>query len=218
MSDDPQARSERDLALDPRADSPGREGLAGTTGSGVYDPPLERATVTIAPDRQPMQTQPQWRKDFAIDWPEDHYVARRDFAKFLVLTSGAFAAGQGWIAAKSLVRKRSPHPGPKKIATLGALPLGSATVFDFPGDHDPCLLIRTDEGALLAYSQKCTHLSCAVVPKLDEGVILCPCHAGYFDLLTGRNIAGPPPRPLTRIELEVRGEDVYAVSVSPRTT
>ena len=71
---------------------------------------------------------------------------------------------------------------------------------------------------LVAYSQSCTHLSCAVVPRVAEGVLHCPCHEGYFDLRTGRNIAGPPPRPLPRIELVVEGQDVYAVGVQESTT
>ena len=75
------------------------------------------------------------------------------------------------------------------------------------------MLIHTADGELLAYSQKCTHLSCAVVPRLEAGVLHCPCHEGYFDLRTGRNLAGPPPRPLPRIELEVDGDDVYAIAV-----
>jgi nitrite reductase/ring-hydroxylating ferredoxin subunit len=170
----------------------------------------------MAPDGRPMDDQPQWRKDFSIDWPEDHLVARRDFARFLVLTSGAFAVGQGWIAGQELLRRERPAPPRARVASLRDLPRGQATVFRYPGEHDPCLLIHTADGELLAYSQKCTHLSCAVVPRLEDGVIHCPCHEGYFDLRTGTNLAGPPPRPLPRIELEVDGDDVYAVAVSTR--
>ncbi|MEP6860310.1 MAG: Rieske 2Fe-2S domain-containing protein [Deltaproteobacteria bacterium] len=173
--------------------------------------------VTVAPDARPMAEQPLWRRDFAIDWPEDNYVARRDFAKFLVLTSGAFVAGQTWIAAKSLLRKHRPPPPRQKIGTLSALALSSATMFAYPTEQDPCLLIRTRDDKLLAYSQKCTHLSCAVVPVLDEGLIRCPCHDGVFDLATGRNLAGPPPRPLPVIELEVTGDDIFAIGVKERT-
>ncbi|HSD86011.1 MAG TPA: hypothetical protein VLB44_00795, partial [Kofleriaceae bacterium] len=79
-----------DKQLDPRIDSPAREGLTGTARSDVYEPTREPDDVTIAPNHRPMAEQPRWRRDFAIDWPEDNYVARRDFAKFLVLTSGAF--------------------------------------------------------------------------------------------------------------------------------
>ncbi|MEO7733191.1 MAG: ubiquinol-cytochrome c reductase iron-sulfur subunit [Kofleriaceae bacterium] len=186
-------------------------------GAG-FAPLRDPDDVTVAPDGRPMADQPRWRQDFAIDTPEANFVARRDFAKFLVLTSGAFVAGQAWIAAKSLVRHRRAKPGRMRIASLAALPAGSATMFAYPADHDPCLLIRLRDGKLLAYSQKCTHLSCAVVPEIDQGILRCPCHEGIFDLATGRNVAGPPPRPLPIIELEVTGDDVYAVGVNASTT
>jgi Rieske Fe-S protein len=172
--------------------------------------------VTVAPDQRPMHEQPQWRRDFAIDSPEDNFIARRDFTKFLVLTSAAFVAGQAWIAAHSLVRSRRAPPARSKIGALSAIAHGTVTMFAYPTPQDPCLLIRTRDGRLLAYSQKCTHLSCAVVPKLDEGILYCPCHEGVFDLATGRNIAGPPPRPLPAIELEVVGDDVFAIGVKER--
>jgi Rieske Fe-S protein len=167
--------------------------------------------VTVAPD------EPAWRQDFPVDWPADQFVARRDFAKFLVLTSGAFVAGQGWIAAQHLVRKNRPTFPRARVTSLRDLPIGSAKMFDYPSEHDPCLLVRIDETTLVAYSQACTHLSCAVVPRVAEGVLHCPCHEGYFDLRTGRNIAGPPPRPLPKILLEVHGEDIFATGVEART-
>lgn len=217
MAHDPQTRFEQDRTIDPRIDSPAREGLTGTARGDIYEPTRDAEDVTVAPDQRPMHEQPQWRRDFAIDWPEDNFVARRDFAKFLVLTSGAFVAGQAWIAAHSLVRSRRAPPGRSKIGSLSAIAPGTAIMFAYPTEHDPCLLIRTRSGQLLAYSQKCTHLSCAVVPKLDQGILYCPCHEGVFDLATGRNLAGPPPRPLPAIKLEVLGDDVFAIGVEERT-
>ena len=79
------------------------------------------------------------------------------------------------------------------------------------------ILIRPAADRLLAYSQKCTHLSCAVIPQVDKGVIRCPCHEGLFDLGSGRPIAGPPPRPLPRVLVEVRRGDVYATGIEERT-
>ena len=76
---------------------------------------------------------------------------------------------------------------------------------------------RPTADALVAYSQSCTHLSCAVVPRLQENCMHCPCHEGYFDLQSGRPIAGPPRRPLPRIALEVRQRFVYATGVERRT-
>src|SRR5690348_16394884 len=131
-SDDAQSRFEEDLALDPRIDAPGREGLTGTTDASLYQVKSDPEDVTIAPDGRPMDEQPKWRRDFSIDWPRDQFVARRDFAKFLVLTSGAFAVGQGWVAAQSLVRSRRPPPPRMRVAALADLPRGTATTFDYP--------------------------------------------------------------------------------------
>lgn len=177
----------------------------------------EAGEYTVAPDLRPASEQPKWRRDFPIDWPADQFVARREFVKFLLLTSGAFVAGQTWIAAQHLIRMNRPAPARKRIASLRDLPIASAVTFDYPGDLDPCLLIRMDERTLAAYSQQCTHLSCAVVPRIAEGVLHCPCHEGDFDLRTGRNIKGPPPRPLPKILIEVHGDDVYAVGIETRT-
>jgi nitrite reductase/ring-hydroxylating ferredoxin subunit len=175
---------------------------------------------TRFPDGRPAAEQPAWRGDFPIDWPEDHYVARRDYAKFMVLTSLAFAVGQLWIGVKSLLRRRGrgTRPAPAQIARLADVPVGGVRTFRYPGPDDPCLLLRPDERTLVAYGQKCTHLSCAVVPRPERGELHCPCHVGAFDLATGRPVSGPPRRPLPRIALEVRSGVVYATGVEERTT
>jgi Rieske Fe-S protein len=136
----------------------------------------------------------------------------------MVLTSLAFSVGQLWIGLQSLWKKRHGALPAKRIARVADLPIGGTLVFQYPEAHDDCILIRTAPDKWLAYSQKCTHLSCAVIPRVVEGVIHCPCHEGYFDLETGRNIAGPPPRPLPSIDLSVRGDDIYATGVKWRTT
>jgi Rieske Fe-S protein len=211
--------------VDIRIDTPGREGLTGTTPASIYKPARDPEQVTIPPDGRPVEQQPQWRQDFPIDWPQDHYVARRDFTKFMVLTSFAFMVGQFWIIGQNYLRRRAGKPEIKRIASLNELPVGSVKVFHYPHDEDNCILIRLpgsegDErgvGGLVAYSQKCTHLTCAVIPDVEKGVIHCPCHEGYFDLKTGVVLAGPPPRPLPRITLEIRGDEVYATGVEWRT-
>lgn len=201
--------------LDPRIDSERREGLTGTAPQSVYDPLPQAEQITVAPDGRPAAEQPAWRRDFPIDWPEDLYVARRDLTKFMVLTSCAFACGQYWIAARSLGRGQEA-PLPRRIAALSEVAVGSTVTFDYPTAHDPCVLIRPAPDRLLAYSQACTHLACPVVPRPAEGVIHCPCHEGWFDLETGRPIAGPPRRPLPRINVEVRGDEVWATGVELR--
>jgi Rieske Fe-S protein len=96
------------------------------------------------------------------------------------------------------------------VASLDDVPVGGAITFTDPGEHDDCLLLRPEPDLLVAYSQKCTHLSCAVLPQPDQGRIYCPCHEGVFDIRSGRPLAGPPNRPLTRVVLRVRGRDVFA--------
>jgi Rieske Fe-S protein len=168
---------------------------------------------SVPPDGRPAAEQPAWRRDFPIDWPQDHYVARRDFTKFLGLTSLAFVIGQFWIGVKSLRDRLRGRPPELAVARLNEIPVGGARVFHYPSAADPCLLVRPDEHTLLAYVQKCTHLSCAVVPEPGSGRLACPCHKGFFDLATGLPTAGPPRRPLPRVMLATRGGVVYATGV-----
>jgi len=204
-------------SIDVRVDTPGREGLTGTAPADLYAPAFDREQISIPPDFSAPDAQPAWRQDFPIDWPQDQYVERRDFMKFLVLTSAAFTVGQIWIAMQNWWRRRGDLPGIQRITSLDQLGIGGALVFNYPGAHDPCVLVRLTPFDFVAYSQKCTHLSCAVIPKPEEGVLHCPCHEGLFDLRTGAVRAGPPQRPLPRILLEIRGGNVYATGVEWRT-
>jgi len=172
---------------------------------------------TVPPDGRPHDVQPQWRHDFPVDWPQDHYVARRDFTKLLGLTSFAFVVGQFTIALQNWLRRRRGKPPIVRIAQRSQLPIGGAVVFHYPHDAEPCLLLRTAANTLVAYSQECTHLACAVVPDKQAGRLLCPCHHGYFDTHTGRPLAGPPRRPLPRITLRMQGDDVYATGIERST-
>ena len=167
--------------------------------------------LTIPPDGRPYHDQPQWRNDFPIDWPQDEFVARRDFTKFLVLTSFAFVVGQAWILLENFARKRQGRPPVRKIARADAIPVGGSLTFNYPEAHDNCIVVRTGVQQYFAYNQKCTHLSCAVVPDMERNCFHCPCHNGFFELATGVPTAGPPRRPLERIQLEIRDGDLYAL-------
>jgi Rieske Fe-S protein len=199
--------------------------ISDPTALGDVDPYSSIATghvphhdlLTLPPDGRLPSKQPAWWHDFPIDWAQDHYVARRDFTKFMVLTSFAFVVGQFWIGVQNIVRRSRGKPPVRRIASLSAIPVGGTVLFKYPREHDDCVLIRTSETQLLAYGQKCTHLACAVIPRPDRGDIFCPCHEGFFDLASGRPIAGPPQRPLPRIKLQVRGDDVYVTGVEVST-
>ncbi len=71
----------------------------------------------------------------------------------------------------------------------------------------PALLFRTPSGDLRALTATCTHLACTVQYRAERSDIWCACHNGVYDL-NGLNVSGPPPRPLTKLGLNLRGEKV----------
>lgn len=172
-------------------------------------------TETIPPDAGPSEAQPRWRRDFPIDWSEDEYVSRRDLIKFMGLTSLAFTGGHVWLVVKERLDAGQAAPGqePMAVARIDELPVGGAKVFQFPAGSSPRLLVRMSEERFVAYDQQCTHLLCPVLPEPKDGKLHCPCHNGWFDLATGRPLAGPPRRPLPRVTLEIRDGMVWATGV-----
>jgi cytochrome b6-f complex iron-sulfur subunit len=90
-------------------------------------------------------------------------------------------------------------------AKVGDLKLNSAKIFRF--GNRPGLLLRIGEGEYRAFSATCTHLSCTVQYRTDLHEIWCACHNGMYDL-NGRNVSGPPPRPLENYQVHVRGDDL----------
>jgi len=63
---------------------------------------------------------------------------------------------------------------------------------------EPVILVKVSDTDFRAFSATCTHLDCIVEFRPQLGRLWCNCHNGQYDL-TGRNVAGPPPRPLTRL-------------------
>jgi len=62
-------------------------------------------------------------------------------------------------------------------------------------------IITSPEGPVVL-SAVCSHLGCLVNYHRDKQEFVCPCHGGRYDR-SGRNIAGPPPAPLTRFPLKI---------------
>jgi len=74
-----------------------------------------------------------------------------------------------------------------------------------------CHLIRTPStGEYRAFTAVCTHLGCTVQYRPDLQEIWCPCHNGIYDL-QGRNVSGPPPRPLAQYQVHIQGQDIVVV-------
>jgi cytochrome b6-f complex iron-sulfur subunit len=90
-------------------------------------------------------------------------------------------------------------------AKLTELKPNSAKIFRF--GSRPGLLIMNSDGTYRALSATCTHLACTVQYRSDLREIWCACHNGIYDL-NGRNVSGPPPRPLDVFDVHLRGDEI----------
>jgi nitrite reductase/ring-hydroxylating ferredoxin subunit len=136
-------------------------------------------------------------------------VSRRDFNKLLRLGSLAAVAG----AVGTVTEGCSKRYPTIVVAHAGDISVGESKIFSYPSDVNPCLLLRPAENTYLAYSRICTHTSCPVFYRPEENRIICPCHGGVYSVADGSVLGGPPPRPLPKIKLERRGDDLVAVGV-----
>lgn len=136
-------------------------------------------------------------------------VGRRRFLNWLMGTS---AACLGVAVLYPVIRYLIPPEVGESAASSVALdilpdavPPNSGQIFKF--GNRPGILVRTSSGELRAFSATCTHLNCIVQYREDLGHIWCACHNGHFDL-TGVNVQGPPPRPLERYDVNIRGDQI----------
>ena len=150
--------------------------------------------------------------EFAIETATEQYITRRQFSKFLVLTSLGMFVGNLWILVKSSFRRHQVY-GELTIADMNGIVVGEVKLFSYPEPTDACIMIRTTTDQIVAYSQKCTHLSCAVYYAKEENRLECPCHEGYFSITDGSVLQGPPPRALARILLRREGDQIIATGV-----
>jgi len=134
---------------------------------------------------------------------------RRGFINwFLGTAAGAFLLSILYPVSRYLV---PPRVGESSAATV-TLPIkpedvkpNSGQIFKF--GNRPGILLRTAQGDLRAFSAVCTHLNCTVQYRPDLQQIWCACHNGHFDL-NGRNVEGPPPRPLDAFVVNARGSQI----------
>ncbi len=143
-----------------------------------------------------------------MDVPEAGKISRRTFLDYL-LGIGVVA----WLAAVlypildylRVPKQTEAAPSTVVAGTVKEFKPNSGKVFRF--GNEPAILIDTPDGKLEAFSAVCTHLQCTVQYRSDMQRIWCACHGGVYDL-NGRNISGPPPRPLTEYKVAVKGDDI----------
>jgi Rieske Fe-S protein len=136
-------------------------------------------------------------------------TSRRRFLNWMMGTSAACLAVA---VLYPVIRYLIPPEAGESAASSVALDIrpdavrpNSGQIFKF--GNRPGILVRTSSGELRAFSATCTHLNCIVQYREDLGHIWCACHNGHFDL-TGVNVQGPPPRPLERYEVNIRGDQI----------
>lgn len=142
--------------------------------------------------------------------PEQPYQkSKRDFLQYL-LGGSALA----WVAAvfyPILAYMKPPKQAEVEVTSVRAGKLGdiekeSGMIVKF--GTKPVILIRTGDDELRAFNATCTHLDCTVQFRKDMGMIWCACHNGKYDL-NGRNVSGPPPRPLDELRVVVQGDEIF---------
>lgn len=141
--------------------------------------------------------------------PLSTHVHRRGFVEML-LAGGFMATAAAFIypVLRYFVPPQTADLGGDSVVAgkVGDLAPNSGKVFRF--GSRPGLLIRTAEGEYRAMSAVCTHLSCTVQYRPDMREVWCACHNGTYNI-DGRNISGPPPRPLEAYNVQVRGDEIF---------
>ncbi len=136
-------------------------------------------------------------------------ASKRDFLKYIL--GGGLVA---WLAAvlyPILLYLKPPKQAEVEVTSVKVgkvkdIEKDSGTIVRF--GNKPVILVRTATGEFKAFSATCTHLDCTVQYRKDMGMIWCACHNGRYDL-SGRNVAGPPPRPLDEYRVVVQGDEVF---------
>ncbi|MDP1678075.1 MAG: ubiquinol-cytochrome c reductase iron-sulfur subunit [Bacteroidota bacterium] len=145
---------------------------------------------------------------------ENTQQKRRDFLQYIL--GGSFLAWLGAIIYPVLSYLKPPKQAEVEVNSVNvgkssSIALNSGQIIKF--GTKPVLLVRTAQGNFKAFSAVCTHLDCTVQYKNDLGLIWCACHNGKYDL-NGRNISGPPPRPLSEYRVTLQGDDVLVSKIA----
>jgi cytochrome b6-f complex iron-sulfur subunit len=132
---------------------------------------------------------------------DDGAPPRRDFLGKAISTT---AAALGVMAIYPVVKFVQPleesSPNTVKVGEAEKFPRGTSRMVVLGGA--PVLVLRLDDGNFRAFKALCTHLNCVVAFSAAHKQIECRCHNGVYSL-EGKNVSGPPPRPLEKVAVSV---------------
>jgi len=138
-------------------------------------------------------------------------LPRRNFVSgFLAASATALAASVFYPVLRFLSPPRIPEATSDRVLAGKVSELASEGWKIFPFGSEPGILVAAPSGQYLAYSASCTHLGCTVQFDPPSKRIWCACHNGWYDL-EGKNVAGPPPRPLTGYKVQVVGDEIFVM-------
>jgi len=135
-------------------------------------------------------------------------TTRRGFLDYVLGTSlGAVLVSVCYPVLSFLIPPRVAESADVSVVAgkVTDLAPNSGKIFKF--GSRAALLVRTPGGEIRAFTARCTHLDCTVQYRSDLQGIWCACHNGHYDL-QGRNVSGPPPRPLEQLKVNIRGDEV----------
>jgi cytochrome b6-f complex iron-sulfur subunit len=133
-------------------------------------------------------------------------MKRRSFLKAVLAFLGATSvASFVYPLSRYLAPPASTESSKTIVIAKREIPLGDAMEIVFNGI--PAVILNRPGKGLIAVSRVCTHLGCLVQYDKENKRLLCPCHAGVYDL-EGNIVSGPPPKPLPKLPLRVEGETI----------
>jgi Rieske Fe-S protein len=140
--------------------------------------------------------------------PQAPDAGKRNFLKYVL--GGGMVAFLGTILYPIVAYLKPPVQAEVEVKSVSAGKTGdigkeSGKIVKF--GTKPVILVRTADDQFKAFDATCTHLDCTVQFNKDIGMIWCACHNGKYDL-TGRNVAGPPPKPLTPYKVIIQGDEI----------
>ena len=137
----------------------------------------------------------------------EHPTRRGVINWFLGTSLGAMAASILYPVSRYISPPDIPEAATDRVVAArdGELKPNTGKIFRF--GSLPGLLVRTGEGNYRAFAATCTHLNCTVQYRDDTRQIWCACHNGIYDL-NGKNVSGPPPRPLEEYTVNVANGEV----------
>ena len=136
-------------------------------------------------------------------------MTRRRLVNWLLGSStGAVVAAILYPVTRYIIPPKVPEATTSRVLAGTVAELASKKWKIFRFGREAGILVLDNQGDYHALSATCTHLGCIVQYRKDLGLIWCACHGGEFNL-DGVNVAGPPPKPLTRYDVKVNGDEIW---------